>query len=370
MAFVLNRQKSRATRDVQLTNCMKAASLRLVGLRSILYSSSFKVLERMAPKRSLVTSQDEASTAAADSSKRPKRAAATAAIANIKDQIAAESSSFTDALAYASASTAAASAGSSSSSGSTGSGAPKSAILKYGTADSSGTVTAAKLKLVPAELVDVQQPGVRRTPELYRKPVPGRDPSGRLKFPDHPEFHPNLTPAEVLRSGSFGGYYFRPIASGVTGLVHVDAWREFPEDWFTGMNPALQLANPSKEPARVNKFKVDCGQDLRAWEESGWINAQDPFGWFQWYCRFYLGRRTEDDARQISRWVGVAGAKGRWKTNLIHKVVLAKAEYTDPSVSPVVRQTLQHWGYSLSKEDYDSYASQVREGKTTSFIRS
>ena len=90
---------------------------------------------------------------------------------------------------------------------------------------------------------------------------------------------------------------------------------------------------------------------LEAWESSGWIIEQDPYGWFQWYCRFYLGRRTEDDERQISRWIGVAGAKGRWKNNLANKVVAAGKQYDDPSVSPVVRQTLLHWAYQLTEKD-------------------
>lgn len=294
--------------------------------------------------------------------KRPQRAAASHAIATMKEQIAAENGSEASALAYATSSSSAATSSSASAS-------KASTVLKFGNPDASGTVTATRLATVPADVLDVQEPGVRRTPELYVAPLPTFDAArGVLVFKDAPAFTPTLTPSQVLRAGSFGGYYFRPIASGVTGRVHVDAWREFPADWFAGLNPSTQIASPSKN-TKVNKYKVDCGQDLRAWEESGWIVAADPLGWFHWYCRFYLGRRSADDARQISRWVGVAGGSGRWKTNLIHKVVLANAAYDDASVSPVVRQTLQHWGYALSEGDFEAYAKKVRAGKSTSFIK-
>ena len=62
----------------------------------------------------------------------------------------------------------------------------------------------------------------------------------------------------------------------------------------------------------VNTYKVKCGGDLEMWESSGWIKEVDPYGWFMWYCRFYLGRRCEDDERQIGRWKNCTGPKGKW----------------------------------------------------------
>lgn len=243
----------------------------------------------------------------------------------------------------------------------------KKAILCY--ANGKGqVVTASKLKLVPPELVVISQPQVRITPELYTAKLPSRNKEGVFQYADYPEFKPNLSPAEVLQKGSFGGYYFRTIASTVTGKVHVDAFKEFPADWFKGMNANKLLCAPNKDPS-VNAFGVDCGQDLEAWEGSNWIVEQDPFGWFQWYCRFFQGRRTTDDKRQVARWVGVAGVKGRWKNNLIHKVVLADATFDDPAISPVVRQTLQHWAYALTEPDFLLYAKKVSKGAKTSFIR-
>jgi hypothetical protein len=101
---------------------------------------------------------------------------------------------------------------------------------------------------------------------------------GRFHFKGFPGFTPNLSPEEVLRLGSFGGYYFRAIASGVTGRVHVDAWRELPPAWLAGLDVARQVASAEYRPA-ANSFRVGSGLDLREWEKSGWIDAQDPFGW-------------------------------------------------------------------------------------------
>jgi hypothetical protein len=87
----------------------------------------------------------------------------------------------------------------------------------------------------------------------------------------------------------------------------------------------------------------------------------DPYGWFQWYCRFYQGRRCSDDGRQISRWLGVAGSTGRFRTQLCNKILMAGATssssdgrrmeaWKDASVSPVIRQTLHHWGLEITAE--------------------
>ena len=81
---------------------------------------------------------------------------------------------------------------------------------------------------------------------------------------------------------------------------------------------------------------------------TGWIRAQDPYGWFQWYCRFYMGRRTEDDTRQIKRWKSF---DGRWKSNLVNQIKRKKTSFDDFSVSPTIRQSLLHWGIEITKKD-------------------
>ncbi|XP_041948295.1 uncharacterized protein zgc:113208 isoform X1 [Alosa sapidissima] len=182
---------------------------------------------------------------------------------------------------------------------------------------------------------------------------------GQLVFKDFPEFRPNMTPKEVLQAGSFGGTYFRPIYSSVTKQNYKDVFKELPEDWLEGLNISKQVASPTYRTS-VNTYEVKCGGSLEMWESSGWIVSQDPYGWFQWYCRFYQGRRTKDDERQISRWAKCAGVKGRWRNNLITKIVRSGCGYDNHTVSPVVRQTLQHWGYRLCQEDYTEGAKRVK----------
>ena len=84
------------------------------------------------------------------------------------------------------------------------------------------------------------------------------------------------------------------------------------------------------------------------------------YGWFHWYTRFYQGRRSDDDDRQVGRWCKCAGEKGRWKQNLVAKCLAKGKAYDDETVSPVVRQTLQHWAYRLDEEDYTAGVARVR----------
>ena len=182
---------------------------------------------------------------------------------------------------------------------------------------------------------------------------PSKDKKGCLVFPDFPDFKPNLTPKEVLQRGSFGGTYFRPIYSSVTKQKYKDeAWKELPASWLEGLNIRTQVASSVYDNSK-NKYGVKCGASLEEWENSGWMHKQDPYGWFQWYCRFYQGRRTGDDVRQVGRWSKCCGPKGRWKNNLISKCAKAGCGFDNFGVSPVVRQTLQHWGYVLTKEDFE-----------------
>mmetsp|Transcript_904 Transcript_904/g.1355 ORF Transcript_904/g.1355 Transcript_904/m.1355 type:complete len:245 (+) Transcript_904:76-810(+) len=184
--------------------------------------------------------------------------------------------------------------------------------------------------------------------------IPAKNTKGQLVFEDYPNFRPNLTPKEVMQMGSFGGTYFRPISSTITKKRYKNAHAEFPSDWFDGLNIETHVTSKRYDPT-INKYKVKCGSDLIDWETKGWIKSIDPYGWFQWYCRFYMGRRTSDDVRQVDRGLKCFGPKGRWKINLMNKIGRAGREYDDFSISPVVRQTLQHWGYVLTKEDYENY---------------
>ncbi len=205
----------------------------------------------------------------------------------------------------------------------------------------------------------------------YKK-IPSRDSKGRLFFEDFPAFRPNLTPEEVLRLGSFGGTYFRPIYSAVTKKRYgSEVWKELPPSWLKGLDVKLQVANPVYDKNQ-NKYKVKSGASLEEWEGSNWIKDCDPYGWFQWYCRFYQGRRCADDERQVSRGLSLFGPTGRWLRNLSNKIVASveaggmiapgnpgypgkktlESEVENYSISPVIRQTLQHWGYKISLHDF------------------
>jgi hypothetical protein len=134
-----------------------------------------------------------------------------------------------------------------------------------------------------------------------------------------PEFKPELTPAEMLSLGVFGGLYM------------TDCAKEFPKSWFA----RAKLA-PGKRDNAINYFKTDASQPLAEWRRKGWLHKEDPRGWFQWYCRYYMGRRHEDDARQIKRWKAFRRHIGQIK---------AHCEAGDFSCRRRQRQALLHWAY-------------------------
>ena len=91
------------------------------------------------------------------------------------------------------------------------------------------------------------------------------------------------------------------------------------------------------------------------WEEKDWISKHDPYGWVEWYCNFYNGRRIKDeDERQIKRWLNFCGPKGRFKRSLINKIKAKGAKYNDHTISPVIRQSLQHWAYAITANDLEN----------------
>lgn len=170
-----------------------------------------------------------------------------------------------------------------------------------------------------------------------------------IHFEDYPEFTPNLTPKQIFQLGSFGGTYWRPIHSGVTKIDYKNKHKEF--GWWRSI-PEYKLCSETCD-LEINKYKVHSGTSLKDWESKKWIKGQDPYGWVQWYCRFYKGRRTKDDARQIRRWLAFAGPNGRFRVRLINMIKRKRTKYNDFKISPVIRQGLQHWGYRLTKQDFD-----------------
>lgn len=193
-------------------------------------------------------------------------------------------------------------------------------------------------------------------------PPPDRDKVGVFHFTSHPDFNPNKSPSEVIREGSFGGSYFRPLYSKKLRATISDDYLQLPASWFQDLDVSQYLISPTYDP-EANKFKVTCGQSIEQWEENGWINHQhDVRGWFQWYCRFFMGRRCDDDERQVSRWKKCVGPTGRWRRMLLKKyMTLGVREVWDdgaedaPEVSPVIHQTCHHWAFEVTQDVLDEY---------------
>ena len=162
------------------------------------------------------------------------------------------------------------------------------------------------------------------------------------------DFTPNLSPKEIIRLGSFGGTYFYDEG----GRIDIN-YKEFPSDWFEGLEESFYLSK--KYNRKINFFKIKSGLSQEEWEEKGWINKQDPRGWFQWYCRYYMGRRTDDDERQIKRWNNFCGEKGRWRNYIYSKINKRGTSTDDISFSLAVRQSLLHWGYMINNGDFDMW---------------
>ncbi len=114
----------------------------------------------------------------------------------------------------------------------------------------------------------------------------------------HPEFHPELTPKEMLELSVLGGKYL------------TDCLEEFPQDWF--VNARL---NPDRHDPHLNFYGVNASKPLWYWQMKSCIYPEDPRGWFQWYCSYYMGRRCPDDARQIKRWKAMSRHIGQLRKN-------------------------------------------------------
>ena len=182
--------------------------------------------------------------------------------------------------------------------------------------------------------------------------APRRNTKGELIFTDYPDFKPNLTPKEIFEYGSFGGTYWRPIHSSITNKNYKNKHQKYP--FFNNISNDKMTLPFNEYDKNINKYGVKVGTTLEFWENSHWITKYHPYGWIQWYCDFYSGKRCVDDERQIGRWLGLAGNNGRFKKWLIGKIKKNKAKYNDFTVSPKIRQTLLHWAYEIKKHDLNS----------------
>ena len=159
------------------------------------------------------------------------------------------------------------------------------------------------------------------------------------------DFGANKTPVEVIKERAFGGTYFRDIYSGVTGKWYKKSGKEF--DQLKDIDQEYYCTD--LYDVSVNKYGVKCRTSLRFWENKGCINEIDPYGWFQWYFRYWLGRRSEDDERQITRWRKIVS---RFRSKLVKMIKDAGCKYDDYSISPRIWQILLHWSYELTEIDF------------------
>ncbi|KAJ3426434.1 hypothetical protein M0812_28890 [Anaeramoeba flamelloides] len=193
----------------------------------------------------------------------------------------------------------------------------------------------------------------RRLNSTKENQILKRNQNGDVIFDQFPDFRPNLTPHEIFSMGSFGGTYWRPISSSVTEKQYRNQYKKYPTTWWKGI-PKENLVTPWDDYNKnVNKYKVKVGTTLEFWESKGWITKYHPYGWVQWYCDFYSGKRGPDDQRQMKRWIRTAGPNSRFRKALINLIKKKKSKWDDFSISPKRRQTLQHWGYILTKKDFE-----------------
>ena len=177
-----------------------------------------------------------------------------------------------------------------------------------------------------------------------------------IHFPDFPEFTPNLTPAQMISQGVFGGAFWRPMYSEKLGCDVKDDWKELPLEWLEGIDVERYLLQSEPDPS-VNKTGVLAGVTIEQQKARGWITSDsfDLRGWFQWYCRFYEGRRCADDQRQIARWLGFLGPLGRYKLVLSQGCVKRGIRRLEDSreLGPVFVQWALQFAWQIHQKDLD-----------------
>ena len=105
---------------------------------------------------------------------------------------------------------------------------------------------------------------------------------------------------------------------------------------------------------KLNFFNIKSGQSQEEWEAKGWIHKDDPRGWFEWYCKYFEGRRHEDDVRQIKRWLAFCGPKGRFRNSIYNKIYKSGLGIENSKdISPRIQQSLLHWSYIVNNEHYE-----------------
>jgi len=165
-----------------------------------------------------------------------------------------------------------------------------------------------------------------------------------MKYKDYPDFTPNITPKQMFKIGIMGGFYFRTIKSPKTNQVYQYHYKRF--NFLKDIDDNKVFSE--KYDKNINYYKVEVGTSYEFWMSKNWINENvDPYGWIEWYCNFYNGRRTNDDLRQINRWKKSAGPNGRFRNQLQNKI--NEVGNNNEKIYPRLRQTLLHWGFDSRK---------------------
>ena len=146
-------------------------------------------------------------------------------------------------------------------------------------------------------------------------------------------FNPNISPVDVIKKGAFGGTYFTDIYFGINDKWYKNSWKEFDElENIDGKYYCSDFYDVG-----LNYYGVEVGTSLRLWESKGWINKIDPYRWFQWYFRYWKGRRSKDDLRKMNRW-----------NRIVSRFVgILKKLNSKNEGSKKIRQILLHWCYEL-----------------------
>jgi len=155
-------------------------------------------------------------------------------------------------------------------------------------------------------------------------------------FKDFPDFQPNISPKQMFMYGIVGGTYFRKITSPTTNKTYQNHYKKI--KFLNNINKNNIINNIYNK--NINYYKCKVGSSYEYWCMKNWINEKyDPYGWIEWYCNFYLGRRTPDDKRQINRWKAIAGINGRFRKMLENKIKKDKTKKYNK-----LKQTLLQWG--------------------------
>ena len=159
------------------------------------------------------------------------------------------------------------------------------------------------------------------------------------------EFLPLLSPREIIEQGAFGGCYFGLVIDEYTNYEYEELF----DYHFKDLDISLYLGETYKP--KLNKFKIRSGMDYDYWKQMGWLHEDDPYGWFEWYCKYTMGRRHPDDDRQIIRWQNFCGRKGKWKDRIYKRIY----ETGDWNISARIQQSLLHWGYTVNEYDFEHW---------------